>query len=805
LVEIVLGLLSAAAAVGMAMLLRRSALRQSDRFRSLVDNATDLITVLDENAIALYQSPSSARVLGYEPSEIVGRKLTELLHPSDKKQVIDTFTAAYESPGETVALDFRLRHSDGRWVLLEGTTTNLLADRAVRGFVVNSRDVTDRERAAADLSAARDAALSASITKSQFLASMSHEIRTPMNAIIGLTELLLDTALEDEQREFASGVQGAADGLLGIINDILDFSKVEAGKLEIEAVPFDLGIVVEDVAALLGEAANAKGIELLAHCQPDVPTALVGDPTRLRQILVNLTSNAVKFTERGEVVIRVRLLADDPSAVRLRLEVSDTGVGVAAADRDRLFDPFSQADASTTRRFGGTGLGLAIVKQLVELMDGSVGVDSTVDLGSTFWFELPLPKQSSGAPERPRVAELEGLQVLIVDDNATNRLILREQLGSWGMHTTDAEHAARALELLRAAANEGRPYDVVVLDLNMPNMDGLELAHTIGADPRIAGPGLFMLSSSGRVNRQVAADAGLAGTLTKPVRQSELFNCLMGGLSMAPDEIISSTPSVVGATTIRGSLLLVEDNSMNQLVATKLLAKLGYEVAVAGNGIEALQAMSDAEYDAVLMDCQMPEMDGYAATREIRRREGETRRTPVIAMTAAAMQGDREACLAAGMDDYLTKPIRPDSLGEMLDRWVTRKEQPTTIESEEITSSADAALLDPERLSMLRDLDDGDGVLLASIADEFLAEAQRQLELLGEALAEGDPQTVERAAHSIKGSSANLGAARLAELTGHLEALGRAKALGGAATVFDDVTVELERVRVALTQVLAAQ
>jgi two-component system sensor histidine kinase/response regulator len=802
LVEIVLGLLSAAAAVGMALLLRRRALRQSERFRSLVHNATDLITVLDDRAIALYQSPSSERVLGYHPSKLVGAKLTDLLHPSDKKQVIETFAALLERPEETVELGFRLRHSDGRWILLEGTATNLLNDRSVRGFVVNSRDVTEREHAAAELSAARDAALSASITKSQFLASMSHEVRTPMNAIIGLTELLLDTELEGEQREFAGGVQGAAEGLLGIINDILDFSKVEAGKLEIEAVPFDLDRVVGDVAALLGETANAKGVELLAHCRPEVPTALVGDPTRLRQILLNLGSNAVKFTERGEVVFRVRLLHDAHTMVRLRLEVTDTGVGIAAADLDRLFDPFSQADASTTRRFGGTGLGLAIVKQLVELMDGRVGVDSTVDVGSTFWFELPLAKQANSTTERPRIAELAELRTLIVDDNATNRLILREQLGSWGMQTTDAEHAVRALELLHIAANEGRPYDVVVLDLNMPDMDGLDLAHAIGADPQIAGPKLFMLSSSGRVNRDVAAAAGLAGSLTKPVRQSDLFNCLMGGLSMPADKVVPAKRPAAEASGMRGRLLLVEDNSMNQLVASKLLVKLGYEVAVTANGLEALESMAHAEYDAVLMDCQMPEMDGYAATREIRRREGGARHTPVIAMTAAAMQGDREACFAAGMDDYLTKPIRPDALAETLTRWIAGGDKTTPwTATEPVTSGDNAAQLDDARLSILRDLDDGDGVLLASIAEEFLAEAQRQLELLGEAIAEGDPQTVERAAHSIKGSSANLGATRLAELTGYLEALGRAGALGGATGVFDDVALELERVRVALARV----
>jgi two-component system sensor histidine kinase/response regulator len=555
----------------------------------------------------------------------------------------------------------------------------------------------------------------------------------------------------------------------------------------------------------LGEIANSKGVELLAHCQRDVATALAGDPTRLRQILVNLTSNAVKFTEHGEVVIRVRLLEDEPAAARLRFEVSDTGVGIAAPDLERLFDPFSQADASTTRRFGGTGLGLAIVKQLVELMGGCVGVDSTVDVGSTFWFELLLPKQSGSAQARRVTAELAGLRVLIVDDNATNRLILREQLGSWGMHTADAEHAVRALELLHAGAAADEPFDVVVLDLNMPDMDGLELARAVGADPRIAGPNLFMLSSSGPVNRDVADVAGLSGSLTKPVRQSELFNCLTAGLSMQGDENVSEPAPDLDVPTGQGHLLLVEDNSMNQLVATSLLAKLGYEVEVAGNGIEALEAMAEAEYDAVLMDCQMPEMDGYAATREIRRREGGTRHTPVIAMTAAAMQGDREACLAAGMDDYLTKPIRPRELSAALMQWIdsTGLSRPVAEPAPAPSAGDDAARLDGERLSILRELDDGDGVLIASIADEFTAESGRQLDLLRAAVADGDPQAMEQAAHSMKGSSANLGATRLAELTAQLEALGRARTFADAAPLIDEVARELERVEVALAQVMA--
>ncbi len=716
-VEIVLGALSVLLALGMGLLLHRVAQRQSRRFRSLVHNSTDLITVLDEHAVAQYQSPSSRRVLGYDADAIVGTKLTDLLHPDDKRRVVEAFASAVDDPGSKVRLEFRLRHRDGRWVAMEGTATNQLADPDVRGFVVNSRDVTEREQAAVELAAARDRALSASRTKSQFLASMSHEIRTPMNAIIGLNGLLLDTPLDREQLDYTHGVQNAAEGLLSIINDILDFSKVEAGKLDLETVDFDLALLVEDVVAMMGDAANAKSVELLAHVAPDLTPALRGDPTRVRQVLLNLTSNAVKFTSEGEVVVRVREVAGAPSGVRVRFEVTDTGVGIAPDNLERLFEPFAQADSSTTRRFGGTGLGLAIVKQLVELMDGAIGAGSEPGAGSTFWFELPFERQDGPVLPRVGIEELVTLRTLVVDDNATNRLILREQLGSWGMLAEDTDHAVTALEMMRAAATDGHAYDIVVLDLNMPDVDGLELARTITADPLIAGARMFMLSSSGRVPADVAAAAGLTGTLTKPVRSSELFNCLVGGLTMTPTNDPASADRAHGAETPRrGHVLLVEDNATNRLVATRMLAKLGYDADVAEHGGEALDATATKAYDAVLMDCQMPEMDGYQATAAIRRRDEGGRRVPIIAMTAAAMEGDREACIAAGMDDYVAKPVRLETLAATLERWIVAP----------VEESDPPAVLDAERVDMMRELDDGDGELLRLLVSQFVADAADQ-------------------------------------------------------------------------------
>jgi two-component system sensor histidine kinase/response regulator len=789
--------------VRLTLTIREAQALNSARFRSLIDNARDLILVTEADFQIAYITPSSQAVLDYAPQDLQGSSFTDIVHPDDTDTTVGRFRTLAAQTSATVDLEARVRHRDGTWRTIAWTATNLLGDPSVRGYVLNGNDVTEARRASEDLASARDTAMEASRLKSQFLASMSHEIRTPMNAVIGLNELLLSTDLDTEQHEYAAGVGTAAEGLLGIINDILDFSKVEAGKLELETIDFDLGLLLEDVVALLADKAQSKGLELLAHPHPELRRAVRGDPTRLRQVLVNLVSNAVKFTSSGEVVLRAEPTNHGRAATVVRFEVADTGLGIAPADQIRMFEPFSQADNSTTRRFGGTGLGLAIVRQLVELMGGELGLDSEVDRGSTFWFELPFvaPDVTHDLP-RPTVPQFASLRAIVVDDNATNRLILREQLGSWGLRPDEAADAPSALEQIRAAATTGNSYDLAILDLNMPGMDGLELAHAIKADPTTAHAHLFLLSSSGRLPKDAAVKAELAGTMTKPVRQSELFNCLIEGLQMEPasdaTDDTDQAPDVGPAE--RGIILLVEDNTMNQLVATRMLAKLGYRCDVANNGQEALAAIIAGEYDAVLMDCQMPVMDGYEATRQLRRLEnGSGRRLPVVAMTAAAMQGDREACLEAGMDDYITKPIRTETIGQTLDRWISVKGSQPPESSVVDRARASDVVIDAARFSVLRDLDAGDGDLLTMLVDEYLKDGARLLTTLREAVAEGDPQTVERAAHTLKGSSANLGAVCLAEICGRLEALGRAAALGTAARLVRDADEAFAQARAALS------
>ena len=694
--------------------------------------------------------------------------------------------------------------------------------------VASVLEATPRQEVEAEMRKARDAAEAATRTKSEFLANMSHEIRTPMNGVLGMTGLLMGTELTADQREYVQMLRGSGEALLTLVNDILDFSKIEAGRLEVEEIDFDLHSVVQEAVNLLAERAHHKSLELAYLIHSEVPGAVCGDPGRLRQILLNLVGNAIKFTPSGEVILRARLATEDEDSRTIRFEVTDTGIGIDAEARARLFEPFTQAEGSTTRKFGGTGLGLAISRQLTELMGGRIGVESEAGKGSTFWFTVRLRKQAGDAVPLPQPLEsLRDLRLLVVDDNTTNRRIVMEQARSWGMLPEEAPGGREALDILVAAADRGKRHDLAIVDMQMPEMDGLQLARAIQADRRLAGMRLIMLTSIGmRGHAAESRRAGYSGYLTKPAGQSQLYDCIAtvmageqaeagidasagfgaGGSPERPLVTRHSLKEMKGQGKKR--ILVVDDNETNQLVAVQILLRLGYHAEVAANGAEAVEAFRTLPFDLILMDCQMPHMDGYDATRTIREAEKATgQHMPIIAVTANAMKGDREKCLAAGMDDYLRKPVKMEELRVTLERWLpptpAENAVPPAAHRARATSSSKKKgkpmeALDPEVFGQLKQADGGTGGFLIALIDKFLEEAPKRLAGLSEAVDRSDKEGLVKAAHSLKGSCATLGAQEMSRMCAGMEECGKAGRMTETGLRLASIQEEFARVRKAL-------
>jgi PAS domain S-box-containing protein len=787
--------------------------QQSAAIRASMDG----IAILNPRREFVFLNEAYVRINACQSAEeLIGKRLETLYDEHELRRLRREILVAVERAG-TWRGEALAKKCDGTTYPQEIS----LARLEDGGLICVIRDITERKKIVAELAEARDTALEAARSKAEFLANTSHEIRTPMNGVIGMTGLLLNTELDPLQREFAESIESSARALLATINDILDFSKIEAGKMRFENLGFDLRATIESVVEVFTEHVQAKGIEFISFVDPSVSTRLCGDSLRLRQVLINLVGNAFKFTSQGEVFVSVTAENETPSHVLVRFNVRDTGIGISSAGQQHLFQPFTQADGSTTRRYGGTGLGLVISKHIVELMGGKIGVESAEGQGSTFWFTAWFEKQSKGVTTPPvsaAPAALKGVRLLVVDDNKTQREIMRRQVSAWGMPCDGAPNGSEALSMLRLKAAGGEPYDLAIIDMQMPEMDGMALAQAIKADPAIAATGIVLLIP---LSAQRAAaklrEAGVISWLTKPVKQSRLLNALLAAVaetgtgvkqsghvvrprSLQPTDQPKSDAS--GVESKKARVLVVEDNPVNRRVSLHQLQSFGYTAEAVTDGQEALEALAEANYDLILMDCQMPELDGYETTAEIRRREGHLRHTPIIAITAHAFAEDRERCLRAGMDDYLSKPVEPVILQSVLAQWLGTSPQ----RSEASRSGARAVpgmsltnIMRPSVLTAFREgLEEGKPDPVIEMLELFCRNTESALMTLKDALDKSDVLAIQRTAHSLKGSSDVLGLWQLAAIGVELEQNVEGGSLRGVEDIIHQIEDELQHVRQAI-------